>query len=94
MRRRVTSERGMRRPHGFDTHTLGPIPETEGQMHHDVSVSYNGATWLLTAGINNVFDKEPPLIDQAAGPNRNNAVTSAAYDNIGRSYFARFSISF
>lgn len=81
----------------FDTDTLGPIrpiTEAEGQMHHDLSVSYDGDTWSLTAGINNVFDKEPPLIDQGAGPNRNNSVTSAAYDNIGRSYFARFSISF
>jgi iron complex outermembrane receptor protein len=81
----------------FDTDSLGPIrpiTEAEGQMLHDLSVSYNGDTWLLTAGISNVFDEEPPLIDQAAGPNRNNAVTSAAYDNIGRSFFARFSISF
>ena len=81
----------------FDTDTLGPmrpITEAEGQMLHNVSVSYNGDAWSLTAGISNLLDKEPALIDQAAGPNRNNAVTSAAYDNIGRSYFARFSISF
>jgi len=81
----------------FDTDTLGPIrpiTEAESQMLHDFSVSYNGDKWLLTAGVNNVFDKEPPLIGWNAGPNRNGAVTSAAYDNIGRSYFARFSISF
>jgi len=88
---------GYRNSSQFDTDTLGPlrpITEAEGQIHHDISVSYNRDTWLLTAGINNVFDKEPPLIDQGAGPNRNSAITSAAYDNIGRSYFARFSISF
>ena len=81
----------------LDTDTLGPIrpiTEAKGQMHHDLSLSYNGDTWSLTAGINNVFDKEPPLIDQGAGPNRNNAVTSGRYDNIGRSYFARFNVSF
>jgi len=88
---------GYRNSSQFDTDTLGPIrpiTEARGQMHHDLSVSYNADEWSLTAGINNVFDKEPPLIGQDAGPNRNNAITSAAYDNVGRSYFARFSVSF
>ena len=81
----------------FDTDTLGPIrpvTEAESQMHHDVSVTYSGDTYSLTAGINNLLDEEPPLIDQGSGPNRNNAVTSARYDLIGRSYFFRVNIGF
>ena len=81
----------------FDTDTLGPIravTSADGQFQHDLSVTYNSDRFSLTAGINNVFDEEPPLIDQAAGPNRNNAVTSARYDLIGRSYFFRANIGF
>jgi iron complex outermembrane recepter protein len=81
----------------FDTDTLGPLrPVTaaESQWHHDLSVSYLSDRYSLTAGINNIFDETPPLIDQAAGPNRNNAVTSARYDQIGRSYFFLVNVAF
>lgn len=73
---------------------LRPVTRAEGQWQHDFSASYNLETMSFTLGINNVFDEEPPLIDQAAGPNRNNAVTSARYDLIGRSYFFRYLLQF
>ena len=81
----------------FDTDTIGPVrgvTSAESQLHHDISVTYNAESWRVTAGINNVTNEEPPLIDQAAGPNRNNAVTSARYDQIGRSYFVRVNVGF
>ena len=81
----------------FDTDTIGPVrgvTEADGQWQHDLSVTYNSDRWAATMGINNVLNEEPPLIDQGAGPNRNNAVTSARYDVIGRSYFVRFNIDF
>ena len=81
----------------FDTDTLGPVRpvvEAEGQFQHDLSVTYNSDRYALTAGINNVLDEEPPLIAQEAGPNRNNAVTSARYDQIGRSFFFRVNVDF
>jgi iron complex outermembrane receptor protein len=81
----------------FDTDTLGPIRpvvDAKGQWQNDLSVTYNSDRFALTAGINNVFDEKPPLIDQGAGPNRNNAVTSARYDLIGRSYFFRATVGF
>ncbi|MCI0517170.1 MAG: TonB-dependent receptor plug domain-containing protein [Woeseiaceae bacterium] len=80
-----------------DTDTLGPIrpvADAEGQWQHDVSVTYNSDRFAVTAGVNNVLNEEPPLIDQGSGPNRNNAVTSSRYDLIGRSFFIRADVSF
>jgi len=70
------------------------ITEAESQWHHDMGVTYNWETASLTVGINNITDEEPPLISWNAGPNRNNAVSSARYDQIGTSYFVNFVMSF
>lgn len=80
-----------------DTDTFGPIravADAESQWQHDLAVTYNADRYQFTAGVNNLFNEEPPLIDQASGPNRNNAVTSARYDVIGRSIFLRASVDF
>lgn len=77
--------------------SVGPtrtITEAEGQWHHDMGLSYNFQQGALTIGVNNIFDEQPPLIGQGAGPNRNNAVASGRYDLIGRSYFANFTWNF
>ena len=71
-----------------------PVTAAKGQFHHDLSVTYNLENMSLTAGVNNLTAEEPPLISQEAGPNRNNAVTSARYDVIGRSYFVRVNFGF
>lgn len=71
-----------------------PVVDAEGQWHHDIGISYNMEQGAVTLGINNILDEEPPLISQEAGPNRNNAVASARYDLIGRSYFVNFTWSF
>ena len=71
-----------------------PVVDAEGQWHHDLGISYNWENGSVTAGINNIFDEEPPLISQEAGPNRNNAVSSARYDQIGQSYFVNFTYGF
>ena len=77
--------------------SIGPtraVTAAAGQWHHDLSATYNFENIYLTAGINNVANEKPPLISQEAGPNRNNAVTSARYDVIGRSYFVRVQFGF
>jgi iron complex outermembrane receptor protein len=73
---------------------LRPVTAASGQWHHDLSLTYTMENMSVTAGINNVTNEEPPLISQEAGPNRNNAVTSARYDVIGRSYFVRVLFGF
>ena len=70
------------------------ITDAEGQWHHDLGLTYNWETAAVTVGINNITDEQPPLISTTAGPNRNNAVTSARYDLIGTSYFLNYTKSF
>ncbi len=62
--------------------------------YHDVALTYSHDNYTLSAGVNNVADKEPPLIDNSEGPNRNNAVSSAGYDFVGRSYFVTGRVNF
>jgi iron complex outermembrane receptor protein len=65
-----------------------PFCEADSAWFFDTSLSYRwDQTFLLTAGINNVGDEEPPLIDLSAGSNRGNRVTSSGYDQFGRTYF-------
>jgi len=75
------------------TLSTGPtrhVTEAPGQWQHDMGLTYHWETASLTVGVNNLTNEKPPLIDASAGPNRNNAVASARYDMIGRSYFVNF----
>ncbi|GGY47095.1 TonB-dependent receptor [Parvularcula lutaonensis] len=63
-------------------------------FQNDVSLTYRAETWGITAGISNVFDEEPPLIDQGEGPSRMNIVTQSGYDLIGRRAFFNISKRF
>ena len=58
------------------------------QMIQDLSVSYDfNDNVVVTAGIQNLWDKEPPLVDRVGVPNRLNAVSSSGFDFIGRTFF-------
>ncbi len=69
---------------GTPSHDLDSVGTV---WYHDASVTYNADTWAMTIGARNILDKEPPLIDDGEGPNRNNAVTSSGYDFFGRTFF-------
>ncbi len=69
----------------------------EDVWYHDASITYDNEDWTFRFGVNNLFDKEPPRIDQDINggslpgqifSNRNNAVTAAGFDFLGRTYFA------
>ncbi len=62
--------------------------------YHDVSLTYTQDSFSISAGVNNIADKAPPLIDAGAGPNRLNAVSSSGYDFFGRSYFVTGRVNF
>ena len=70
------------------------ITEAEGQWHHDIGITYNFEMASITIGVNNLTDEEPPLISWGTGPTRNNAVSSARYDLVGRTAFAQFVMTF
>lgn len=67
---------------------------TDSVWYHDASLSYILDQYSLTFGVNNIFDKEPPLIDAGEGPNENNAVSSSGFDFIGRSFFVSARVRF
>lgn len=62
-------------------------------IYHDVSLSYDIPTLhtRVTAGINNIFDKQPPLLyDNNASYN----IDAYDFDLLGRYYWARLAVSF
>jgi len=66
----------------------------DGVWYTDLSLTYRLENWAISAGVNNLLDESPPLIDVTEGPNRNNAVSSSGYDFFGRTVFATVSAGF
>ena len=66
------------------------VTEADAQYYHDLSVSYSRDTWVIRAGVNNVFDEDPVIIDQdASGSTQasSNAQLGSGYDLLGRRFF-------
>jgi len=79
----------------FDTDKLVRLdPVADRRIYTDVSLSGTFEALDLTLGITNLTDKDPPLIDASAGPNRNNAVTSSGFDLVGRTFFANATLRY
>ncbi len=55
--------------------------------YHDLSLTYEADEWSVTGGFRNLFDQEPPLINQGDGPARMNMVVQSTYDMFGRRFF-------
>ncbi len=68
---------------------------TEAMFTHGASVRWEGETLSLTAGINNLFDEQPPqvsdLVQTSAG---NTAANATGYDYLGRRAFLTVSKTF
>ncbi|MBA6380322.1 MULTISPECIES: TonB-dependent siderophore receptor [unclassified Colwellia] len=71
-----------------------PVCSADSAVYVNTSVTYTGDDFLVTAGMKNVFDKAPELVDLTAGSNRGNMVTSSGYDLYGRSFFLNASYRF
>lgn len=71
-----------------------PLARVDETWYQDLSLTYDMDKFSLTGGIQNLWDKEPPLIDTGRGPNRNNAVSSSGYDFIGRTFFLNGRVKF
>lgn len=54
---------------------------------HAVSVRYTGDTITVVAGVNNLFDKAPPLVDPTEVQSINNVALGTGYDYDGRQFF-------
>jgi iron complex outermembrane receptor protein len=62
--------------------------------YNDIAVTYSGDTWSVSAGINNLLDEEPPIVDMSAGSNRLGRVTSSGYDQFGQTVFVTATFGF
>ncbi|MEH6384379.1 MAG: TonB-dependent receptor [Colwellia sp.] len=71
-----------------------PVCSADSAVYINTSLTYKGEDFLVTAGIKNVFDKAPELVDLTAGSNRGNMVTSSGYDLYGRGFFLNASYRF
>lgn len=65
--------------------------EISSYTYHDFSVGYDADRWSLTVGLNNAFDKEPPLLPQITQYGNTGTNTAVeAYDTIGSQWFVSF----
>ena len=61
---------------------------------HNVSVVYRGDDWNIRLGVNNVFDKAPPLVSPREVFSINNVPVGNGYDLQGREYLVRVQKTF
>ncbi len=80
---------------------ISEVEDLNGNLDlDDINYFDIAGTWdvteqvALTAGITNVFDEEPPIAGNAAGPsiNGNGNIFPGMYDALGRYWFARVSV--
>ncbi len=64
-----------------------PVVEAGDYWEHAVSMTYRGEDWRVTAGVSNVFDTRPPLVDGRFVFSRSNAPLGNGYDFNGREFF-------
>ncbi|MBL8297199.1 MAG: TonB-dependent receptor [Rhodanobacteraceae bacterium] len=92
--------------HGFDLGTLRPGGDSADGTFPNVVVGYGAATYhnlqvgyriepinaRVELGVDNAFDKQPPILFQNNVTNGN--TDPVTFDTVGRYYWARFSIKF
>lgn len=62
-----------------------PLARTDSYWTHTASITWVPRDWEITLGIANVFDEEPPLMDNGAPEVQlNNIPLGAGYDLLGR----------
>lgn len=61
--------------------------EADSYMTHTISVYYEADTWTLGAGVRNLTDEAPPLVDGTEVLSVNNAPIGYGYNLAGRAYF-------
>lgn len=84
---------------GYEYYNIDPttsewILDTPNVFYHDVSASYEHESgWYITAGISNLFDKEPPFVSDVLSRLGNGAFYTG-YDVRGRRAFMNIGTTF
>jgi iron complex outermembrane receptor protein len=71
-----------------------PVGEADNYFRHDMSFYYYGDVWTVGAGVRNVTDEFPPLVDGRAQFSGWNVPFGAGYDINGRQYFLNVAARF
>lgn len=71
-----------------------PIYYTTDYDVHNASVTWQNGKYSISAGVRNVFNTAPPLVDPAGVFSLNNIPLGIGYDLAGRSFFMRAGITF
>jgi len=76
----------------------GPVYDSvaEDRLYHSLSVLYRSPDWTLLVGVDNLLDKDPPVISSGVGAAvyGNTPAFATQYDWFGRAAFARFTYQF
>lgn len=68
--------------------------EADAYFLHSASLYYRGDSWTIGAGIRNVFDQQPPIVDSSEVTSFNNTPLGLGYDLQGRTFFFNVAKSF
>ena len=71
-----------------------PVGEADNYFRHDVSLYYYGDVWTFGAGVRNVTDEFPPLVDGRVQFSGWNVPFGSGYDINGRQYFVNVAARF
>lgn len=65
-------------------------------LYHDMSLNWTQETWTLRVGVNNLFDTDPPQLDEDVGEttDQRNVPAGLGYDRIGRRFFVNVTKQF
>jgi len=63
-----------------------PVFFADDYFTHNASISYREDTWTLLLGVNNIFDKQPPLVDPSEVFSVSNVPIGSGYDLFGREF--------
>lgn len=73
------------------------VTSADAVFYHDLSVTYSQDTWIVRAGVNNLLDEDPAIVDQntsGATQASSNAVLGSGYDLLGRRFFVNVTKQF
>lgn len=78
----------------FGDENCRPVASAPDYFVHNLSAVYRGDDWNVRLGVNNVFNKKPPLVSPREVFSINNVAVGNGYDLQGREFIARFQKSF
>jgi outer membrane receptor protein involved in Fe transport len=82
---------------GIDQISTGTSPANnlDSVDYFDLAGNWQATEWLnIRAGVNNLFDKEPPFVSQGVTARENGNTYPGAYDALGQYWFFAASVEF